>query len=166
MDSPPSSRFANSRRSSAGQRCLRGSTSPSSAERYTASSERTAQASPRSSRILTGVYSASAGQIFVDGQRVKVSSPLDAHKIGLGAVYQDTEVIGDFTVGQNVLLGNEPGGVLLSQSKIHEEASGDSRTGRDPNRRKATSRDFERRRDATRDAWHPIPPPLQTHHSR
>jgi ABC-type sugar transport system ATPase subunit len=73
-------------------------------------------------KILTGVYSASAGQIFVDGQRVKVSSPLDAHKIGLGAVYQDTEVIGDFTVGQNVLLGNEPGGVLLSQSKIHEEA--------------------------------------------
>ena len=73
-------------------------------------------------KILTGVYSASAGQILVDGQRVKVSSPLDAHKIGLGAVYQDTEVIGDFTVGQNVLLGNEPGGVILSQSKIHEEA--------------------------------------------
>lgn len=73
-------------------------------------------------KILTGVYSASAGQILVDGHPVKISSPLDAHKIGIGAVYQDAELIGDFTVGQNVLLGNEPSGIALSQSAIHEEA--------------------------------------------
>lgn len=73
-------------------------------------------------KILTGVYSASAGQILVEGRPVKISSPLDAHKIGIGAVYQDAELIGDFTVGQNVLLGNEPSGIALSQSTIHEEA--------------------------------------------
>ena len=73
-------------------------------------------------KILTGVYSASAGQILVDGQQVKISSPLDAHEIGLGAVYQDSELIGDFTVGQNVLLGNEPGGLLISRATIHREA--------------------------------------------
>jgi ABC-type sugar transport system ATPase subunit len=72
-------------------------------------------------KILTGVYSASAGQILFEGHRVKISSPLDAHRIGLGAVYQDAELIGDFTVGQNVLLGNEPRGIFLSQSAIHEQ---------------------------------------------
>jgi len=73
-------------------------------------------------KILTGVYSASAGQVLVEGEPVKISSPLDAHRIGLGAVYQDAELIGDFTVGQNVLLGNEPPGVVLSQQAIHDEA--------------------------------------------
>jgi len=73
-------------------------------------------------KILTGVYSPSAGQILIDGQAVRISSPLDAHKAGLGAVYQDAELIGDFTVGQNVLLGAEPHGLVLSQTKIHDEA--------------------------------------------
>jgi ABC-type sugar transport system ATPase subunit len=73
-------------------------------------------------KILTGVYAASGGQILFEGHRVKISSPLDAHRIGLGAVYQDAELIGDFTVGQNVLLGNEPRGIILSQSAIHEQA--------------------------------------------
>jgi ABC-type sugar transport system ATPase subunit len=73
-------------------------------------------------KILTGVYAASAGQILIDNIPVRISSPLDAHKLGLGAVYQDAELIGDFTVGQNILLGNEPAGVLLSQAAIHREA--------------------------------------------
>jgi ABC-type sugar transport system ATPase subunit len=73
-------------------------------------------------KILTGVYAASAGQILIDNIPVRISSPLDAHKLGLGAVYQDAELIGDFTVGQNILLGNEPAGVLLSQAAIHRDA--------------------------------------------
>jgi len=74
-------------------------------------------------KILTGVYGATTGEILLDGAPVKIASPLDAHRLGLGAVYQDAELIGDFTVGQNVLLGNEPGGGgWLSQGRIHEEA--------------------------------------------
>ena len=40
-------------------------------------------------KIMTGVYSPSAGEIRLDGNVVKIGSPLDAHKYGLGAVYQD-----------------------------------------------------------------------------
>ena len=73
-------------------------------------------------KILTGVYSPSAGRIALDGEQVRIDSPLEAHKLGFGAVYQDAEVISSFTVGQNVLLGNEPGGALVDQRKIHAEA--------------------------------------------
>ena len=73
-------------------------------------------------KILTGVYSPSGGRIALDGEQVRIDSPLEAHKLGLGAVYQDAELISSFTVGQNVLLGNEPGGALIDQRKIHAEA--------------------------------------------
>ncbi len=75
-------------------------------------------------KILTGVYAPTAGHIALAGEPVRIDSPLAAHRLGFGAVYQDAEVISSFTVGQNVLLGNEPGGILVDQRRIHAEARG------------------------------------------
>jgi ABC-type sugar transport system ATPase subunit len=74
-------------------------------------------------KILTGVYMPTAGQILIENAPVRITSPLDAHRLGLGAIYQDAEFIGSFTVGQNILLGNERTGVVLSQAAIHREAA-------------------------------------------
>jgi ABC-type sugar transport system ATPase subunit len=73
-------------------------------------------------KILTGVYAPTSGEIRLDGRSVRIGSPLDAHILGLGAVYQDAELVSRFTVGQNVVLGNEPGGGILNQRRIREEA--------------------------------------------
>lgn len=73
-------------------------------------------------KILTGVYSTSGGEILLEGQPVRINRPLDAHRLGLGAVYQDAELVSGFTVGQNILLGNEPGRVQISDQRINEEA--------------------------------------------
>ncbi|HWH83526.1 MAG TPA: sugar ABC transporter ATP-binding protein [Burkholderiaceae bacterium] len=73
-------------------------------------------------KIMTGVYSPSAGEIRLDGHAVKIGSPLDAHKYGLGAVYQDAELVSSFTVAQNVVLGNEPGAIAMDQKRIRAEA--------------------------------------------
>ncbi len=75
-------------------------------------------------KILTGVYSPTAGEILLDGKPVRIASPLEAHKFGLGAVYQDAELVAGFSVAQNVLLGSEPGRFFLSQRKIFEQAEG------------------------------------------
>jgi len=72
-------------------------------------------------KILTGVYTPSGGEILLEGKPVRISSPLDAHKLGLGAVYQDAELVHGFTVAQNVLLGNEKGFVVKGKA-IHDEA--------------------------------------------
>ncbi|TIV75413.1 MAG: sugar ABC transporter ATP-binding protein, partial [Mesorhizobium sp.] len=74
-------------------------------------------------KILTGVYSPSAGEILLEGSPVRISSPPEAHRLGLGAVYQDAELVSSFTVGQNILLGNEPGRIALNDRVIHEEAT-------------------------------------------
>ena len=73
-------------------------------------------------KILTGVYSLTSGEILLNGAPVKVASPEDAHRLGLGAVYQDAELCGGFTVGENVVLGNEPGGLFVSRRAIFREA--------------------------------------------
>lgn len=73
-------------------------------------------------KILTGVYSPTSGEIRVEGNPVRVSSPTDARQCGLGAVYQDAELIAGFTVGQNIALGNEPGVMMLNDHAIHKEA--------------------------------------------
>jgi len=73
-------------------------------------------------KILTGVYSLTSGEIRLEGKPVRINSPEDAHHLGLGAVYQDAELCGGFTIGENVVLGNEPGGLFLSRRAIHREA--------------------------------------------
>ena len=74
-------------------------------------------------KILTGVYAPTAGEILLDGKPVRIHSPLDARRLGLGAVYQDAELVASFTVGQNILLGNEPGRLGVDDRAIHDEAA-------------------------------------------
>jgi len=73
-------------------------------------------------KILTGVYSASGGTILFEGKPARIGSPLDAHRLGIGAVYQDAELVSGFSVGANVLLGNEPGSFAVSQRRINKRA--------------------------------------------
>ncbi len=73
-------------------------------------------------KILTGVYSASGGTIQLEGKRTRISSPIDAHRLGIGAVYQDAELVSGFSVGANVLLGNEPNRFVVSQRRINDRA--------------------------------------------
>ncbi len=74
-------------------------------------------------KILTGVYSPSGGQILLNGEPIRIHSPMDARRYGLGAVYQDAELVAGFTIGQNILLGNEPGRFTVSDRAIHEAAA-------------------------------------------
>lgn len=74
-------------------------------------------------KILTGVYSPSGGQILFEGKPVRIHSPLEARRLGLGAVYQDAELVGSFTIGQNILLGNEGRRFTVNDREIHTEAA-------------------------------------------
>jgi ABC-type sugar transport system ATPase subunit len=75
-------------------------------------------------KILTGVYGHSKGTILVDGNEVHIKSPIDARRLGLGAVYQDAELINSFTIAENILLGNEPGWGVVNKAAVRREAAG------------------------------------------
>lgn len=72
-------------------------------------------------KILTGVYGPSGGRIRIAGVNVVIHSPLDAYRLGIGAVYQDAELVGGFSVAENVLLGSEPPGWFVSKRAIRME---------------------------------------------
>ncbi|MCI6767134.1 sugar ABC transporter ATP-binding protein [Porcincola intestinalis] len=57
--------------------------------------------------ILHGVYSATSGNVEIDGRPVKFTSTYDAITQGVIKVHQEVEVVENLTVGQNIALGFE-----------------------------------------------------------
>lgn len=57
--------------------------------------------------ILFGLESADSGDIKIFGKEVKINSPKDAFKIGLGMVHQHFKLIPSLTISENIFLGSE-----------------------------------------------------------
>jgi len=57
--------------------------------------------------ILYGLYKPDEGEIFINGEKVEISSPIDAIRSGIGMVHQHFMLIPVFTVTENVMLGEE-----------------------------------------------------------
>lgn len=58
--------------------------------------------------ILYGLYSATEGDILIDGQVQEFTSPSDAIAAGIGMVHQHFMLVPVFSVVENVVLGDEP----------------------------------------------------------
>jgi len=58
-------------------------------------------------KVLSGVHSATRGEIKVDGQVVKFTSPRQASDAGIGTVYQDLALNALTSVTRNFFLGRE-----------------------------------------------------------
>ena len=73
-------------------------------------------------KILYGLYQPDAGEIFVDGRAVAISSPRRAMQLGLGMVQQHFTLIPVFTALQNIVLAKEPRkfGALLDYQQAGE----------------------------------------------
>ena len=59
-------------------------------------------------KIVTGVYQPDAGEILFAGERVAVSSPLDAQRLGIAAIYQEATVFPDLDIAENIFMGHHP----------------------------------------------------------
>jgi ABC-type uncharacterized transport system ATPase subunit len=70
--------------------------------------------------ILYGLYHPDEGQILVRGQQVRMESPSDAIRLGIGMVHQHFMLIPPFTVTENVMLGDETlrNGVFLDRETV------------------------------------------------
>ncbi len=58
--------------------------------------------------ILFGLLSPEEGEIYLRGEKVTISNPLIANKLGIGMVHQHFQLIDTFTVAENIILGIEP----------------------------------------------------------
>lgn len=59
------------------------------------------------SKIITGVYSADAGDIKYNGRPVSYRNPNEARRNGIAMVFQNLSLVSDLTVWQNIVLGME-----------------------------------------------------------
>ncbi len=57
--------------------------------------------------VLYGLYQADAGEIFLNGEKVNIRNPNVAIEHGIGMVHQHFMLVDNFTVTQNIILGNE-----------------------------------------------------------
>ena len=75
--------------------------------------------------ILFGLYQADKGVIKVRGKEVSIKSPNDAFDLGIGMVHQHFQLVHNFTVAENIILGKEGGFVydIKSASKKIKEIS-------------------------------------------
>jgi len=62
------------------------------------------------SSILAGYYQPDEGEIYVRDKLVRIRSPKDALKLGIGMVYQHFSLVPRFKVTENVLLGLDVAG--------------------------------------------------------
>lgn len=70
--------------------------------------------------ILFGLYQADQGQIKVRGKEVKINSPNDASALGIGMVHQHFQLVHNYTVTENIILGME-GGIVLDTKKASKK---------------------------------------------
>lgn len=57
--------------------------------------------------VLYGLYQSEKGEIYLEGEKVNIKNPNVAILHGIGMVHQHFMLIDNFTVAQNIILGNE-----------------------------------------------------------
>ncbi|MFC3075202.1 sugar ABC transporter ATP-binding protein [Shinella pollutisoli] len=58
-------------------------------------------------RIIAGVERPTLGEIFLDGERIELSSPADAVRHGIGIVFQELNLFGNLSVAENIFATRE-----------------------------------------------------------
>lgn len=59
-------------------------------------------------KVLFGLEKANEGEIFIQGEKVHISTPQEAVRLGIGMVHQEFMLINEYTVIENIVLGDEP----------------------------------------------------------
>ncbi len=80
-------------------------------------------------KMISGVYQPTEGEIYFEGQRVAISGPLHARKLGIETIYQDLALAENLDAAANIFLGREVkkrylGGLFhtLDEAFMHREA--------------------------------------------
>jgi len=75
-------------------------------------------------KVLAGVYSKDAGQVFLRGKEVHLSNPRAAQQLGISMIHQELNLMPHLTVAQNIFIGREPrrgAGFMLDEKAINAQ---------------------------------------------
>ncbi len=72
-------------------------------------------------KLIYGLYQPDSGEIRLEGKPVKFHSPRDAIRAGIGMVHQHFMLIPALTVADNIVLGDEPGGITYKRAEAEKK---------------------------------------------
>lgn len=76
-------------------------------------------------KVISGVYEATSGEVFLDGKEVRFHAPREALDAGISVIHQELSIANDLTVAENIFLGAEPrlnNGPFLDRKKMNADA--------------------------------------------
>ena len=74
-------------------------------------------------KMLAGAYRPDEGEILLTGEAASISSATDAQKLGISTIYQEFNLVPQFTVAENIFLGRQPRRFgFVDRRKMREEA--------------------------------------------
>ena len=73
-------------------------------------------------KILAGIYHPEEGEIRVEGNPVRMQTPMEAKHMGVLLIHQELSLVPDLPVAENVFLGNLPktSGMFVNNRVLHE----------------------------------------------
>ncbi|WRS28507.1 sugar ABC transporter ATP-binding protein [Oscillospiraceae bacterium MB08-C2-2] len=74
-------------------------------------------------KIMTGVYRADSGSIFIEGEPVQIDSVSKAHELGISIIFQEMTLCRHLTVADNIFIGRphiKAG--FINDKQMHKEA--------------------------------------------
>lgn len=74
-------------------------------------------------KILSGVYRADEGEIFIEGKKATIDSVSKAHELGISIIMQELNMCGHLSVADNIFIGRaHKKGLLIDDRRMHREA--------------------------------------------
>lgn len=73
-------------------------------------------------KILTGIYTADEGEIYLNGEHVHVENTKKASELGISMIHQELNLMKDLTVAENIFIGREPKtmGIFMNDWKLNQ----------------------------------------------
>jgi len=71
--------------------------------------------------ILFGLHCPDEGCVEIEGQLITALTPRHAYQLGIGMVHQHFMLINHLTCLENIILGNEPGTVVIDRKKARAQ---------------------------------------------
>jgi len=71
-------------------------------------------------KILAGIHRQDSGRIRINGREVTIHSPADSQELGIAVVQQELSLIPTLSVAENVFVGDQRRGFLLTPRKMKQ----------------------------------------------
>lgn len=75
-------------------------------------------------KILAGVYPKDEGEIYLQGEKIQISSPADSKQLGVITIHQELSLVEHLTVAENIYLGSyaQPRFGFVSWKRLRKQA--------------------------------------------